>query len=222
MIIEPKVSSQYDRLAEIYDRRWSKYLSNTLNSLTTYLQVSEQLLGTEHILDIACGTGELERLLRNTHAQLKIVGVDISEKMLDIARLKLPDIEFIKASAIALPFANDSFDIAITVSAFHYFEYPITALEEIRRILKPEGKLIVMDWCRDSWLCRAFDLFLKIFDPAHKECYSQKELRDFLTAAGFDIVDEKKQKLGIFWEMMIASGVNPPLRSPHETYPSHS
>jgi ubiquinone/menaquinone biosynthesis C-methylase UbiE len=222
MIIEPKVSSQYDRLAEIYDQRWSKYLSNTLNALITYLQVSEHLLGTESVLDIACGTGELERLLLNTHVELKIVGVDISEKMLDMARLKLPDIEFIKASAIALPFENDSFDVAITVSAFHYFEYPVAALEEIRRILKPEGKLIVMDWCRDYWFCQAFDLFLKIFDPAHKECYNQKELRSFLTASGFDIVDEKKQKLGVFWGMMIATGATPPLRSPRETFPSRN
>lgn len=222
MIIEPKVSLQYDRLAEIYDRRWSKYVSNTLNLLTNYLQVSEHLSGTENILDIACGTGELERLLLNTHSQLKIVGVDISEKMLGMARLKLPNLEFIKASAIALPFPNCSFDMAITVSAFHYFDHPIAALEEIRRILKPEGKLIIMDWCRDYLLCQAFDLFLKIFDPAYKECYNQKELRSFLTASGFDIVDEKKQKLGVFWGMMIATGATPPQRSPHETSPSHN
>jgi ubiquinone/menaquinone biosynthesis C-methylase UbiE len=222
MIIESKVSLQYDRLAVIYDRRWGKYLSNTLSLLTTYLQVSQHLSGTENILDIACGTGELERLLLNTHSQLKIVGVDISEKMLGMARLKLPDLEFIKASAIALPFPDCSFDMAITVSAFHYFDRPIAALVEIRRILKPEGKLIVMDWCRDYWFCQAFDLFLKIFDPAHKECYNQKELRSFLTASGFDILDEKKQKLGVFWGMMIATGATPPQRSPRETFPSRN
>jgi len=206
MSIESTVKNQYDRLAEIYDRRWSRYVSDTLNFLIDYLQGSRQISGNEHVLDLACGTGELERKLLNVHSDLKIVGVDISEKMLDVARLKLPNLEFVKASAIALPFPDHKFDMVVTVSAFHYFDHPLDTLEEIRRILKPQGRLIIMDWCRDYWICHALDLFLKIFDPAHKDCYSQKELHDLLTASGFDVMEEKKQKLGAFWGIMVAIG----------------
>ncbi len=208
---ESKVGFQYDRLAKIYDRRWYNYVSNTLNFLIDYLHRTEVISTNKNVIDIACGTGELERLLINADSQLKqlnIVGVDISEKMLDMARLKLPNLEFIKASAIALPFPNHSFDLAITASAFHYFEHPITVLNEIRRILKPKGKLIILDWCRDYWSCKALDLFLKIFDPAHKGCYTQSELNDFFTTSGFNVTREQKQKLGIFWGVMIATGVN--------------
>lgn len=206
MSIESKVSNQYDQFAEIYDRRWSSYVSNTLSFLIDHLQRSQQISGNEHILDIACGTGELEKRLLNVHSDLKIIGVDISEKMLDMARLKLPNLEFVKASAIALPFADHKFDMVVTVSAFHYFDQPLDTLEEIRRILKPQGKVIIMDWCRDYWLCHALDLFLKMFDPAHKDCYSQKELHALLTASGFDVMNEKKQKLGAFWGIMVATG----------------
>jgi ubiquinone/menaquinone biosynthesis C-methylase UbiE len=204
-----KVAEQYDRLAEIYDRRWHKYIQDTLSFLIAYLQpnlTSKYLLGNERVLDIACGTGELEKLLLDSYPQLQIVGVDISEKMLEIARLKLPNIEFIKASAIALPFDTSSLDMVITASAFHYFERPDLALTEIHRVLKPKGKLIIMDWCRDYWTCKALDLFLKVFDPAHKGCYSQGELQDFLAIAGFKVVNAQKQKLGIFWGIMIATG----------------
>jgi ubiquinone/menaquinone biosynthesis C-methylase UbiE len=206
MSIESTVKNQYDRLAEIYDRRWSRYVSDTLNFLIDYLQGSRQISGNEHVLDLACGTGELERKLLNVHSDLKIVGVDISEKILDMARLKLPNLEFVKASAIALPFPDHKFDMVVTVSAFHYFDHLLDTLEEIRRILKPQGRLIIMDWCRDYWICHALDLFLKIFDPAHKDCYSQKELHDLLTASGFDVMEEKKQKLGAFWGIMVAIG----------------
>jgi ubiquinone/menaquinone biosynthesis C-methylase UbiE len=206
MSIESKVSNQYDQFAEIYDRRWSSYVSNTLSFLIDHLQRSQQISGNEHILDIACGTGELEKRLLNVHSDLKIIGVDISEKMLDMARLKLPNLEFVKASAIAMPFPDHKFDMVVTVSAFHYFDQPLDTLEEIRRILKPQGKVIIMDWCRDYWLCHALDLFLKMFDPAHKDCYSQKELRDLLIASGFDVMNEKKQKLGAFWGIMVATG----------------
>lgn len=208
MSIELKVKNQYDRLAEIYDRRWSRYVSDTLNFLIVYLQGSRQILGNEKVLDIACGTGELERMLLNIHPDLKIVGVDISEKMLDVARLKLPNLEFVKASASSLPFPDHNFDIVVTVSAFHYFENPGEVLEEIRRILKPKGKLIVMDWCRDYLLCKVLDLFLKIYDPAHKICYSQKQLNNLLTASSFEVIEEKKQKLGYFWGMMVATSIH--------------
>jgi len=204
-----KVSEQYDRLAEIYDRRWHKYIQDTLSFLIAYLQpnpTSEYISGSERVLDIACGTGELEKLLLDSYPQSQIVGVDISEKMLEMARLKLPNAEFIKASAIALPFASSSFDLVITASAFHYFDCPDLALTEIHRVLKPKGRLIIMDWCRDYWTCKALNLFLKVFDPAHKGCYSQDELQDFLAIAGFKVMNAKKQKLGFFWGIMIATG----------------
>ena len=208
MSIESTVKNQYDQFAEIYDRRWSRYVSDTLNFLIDYLQGSRQISGNEHVLDLACGTGELERRLLNLHPDLNVIGVDISEKMLDVARLKLPNLEFVKASASSLPFPDHNFDIVVTVSAFHYFEQPLDTLKEIRRILKPQGKLIIMDWCRDYWLCQALDLFLKIFDPAHKICYTQKELSDLLTTSGLDVIEARKQKLGTLWGIMVATGVH--------------
>jgi ubiquinone/menaquinone biosynthesis C-methylase UbiE len=205
MSTESTVKEQYDRLAEIYDSRWHSYLTNTLTFLKDYLNLS----GDEIILDIACGTGELERLLLENFPYLRILGVDISEKMLDIARSKLadrPNLEFLKASAIALPFQDHSFDLVVTASALHYFERPVDSLKEMHRILKPNGKLIVMDWCRDYWLCKALDLFLKISDPAHKTCYSQRELRELLSTSGFETGDEHKHRFGMFWGIMVATG----------------
>jgi ubiquinone/menaquinone biosynthesis C-methylase UbiE len=203
---ESKVAEQYDRLAKIYDRRWSRYVSDTLNLLITYLEESRQIIGNENILDIACGTGELERMLLDLYPDLKIVGVDISEKMLDVSRLKLPNLEFVKASAIALPFPDHKFDLVVTVSAFHYFDNPLDTLKEIRRILKPQGKLIILDWCRDYLFCKALNLFLKIVDPVHKGCYTQIELHNLLISSGFEIINQKKQKLGFFWGIMVATG----------------
>jgi len=202
-----KVAAQYDRLAQIYDRRWHNYIEDTLSYLMAYLRSNPNYLsGSERVLDIACGTGELEKLLLNVYPELKIVGVDISENMLEIARSKLPNLEFINTSAIALPFASFSFDVVITASAFHYFDRPELALKEIHRVLKPNGKLIIMDWCRDYWTCKALDLFLKIFDPAHKSCYTQKELQSFLTVSKFNVLNSQKAKLGFFWGITIATG----------------
>jgi len=206
MEIETKVSEQYDYLAEIYDRRWHSYVTKTLILLKEYLNLS----GNEVILDVACGTGELERMLVNDHPNLQITGVDISAKMLDVARSKFPSsdrLQFLKASVNSLPFKDSSFDIVVTASAFHYFDYPTNALNEMRRVLKPNGKLIVMDWCRDFWFCQLLDLYLKVVDPAHKKCYTQQELNNFMGNANFQITDEKRTRPHLLWEIMIATGI---------------
>jgi hypothetical protein len=41
--------------------------------------------------------------------------------------------------------------------------------------MKPDAKIIILDWCRDYLIYKIFDLALKIFDPAHKQCYTQNE-----------------------------------------------
>jgi len=205
MKIESQVKEQYDRLAEIYDRRWHSYITTTLIFLKEYLQLS----GGEALLDIACGTGELERILVNDYPNLNITGVDISDKMLEVARSKFPDrdrLKFLKASADLLPFPDSSFDFVITASAFHYFDSPIEALREMRRVLKPNGKLIIMDWCRDFWCCQLFDLFLKLVDPSHRNCYTQKELNNFMSKGDFQVSDEKRTRPHLLWEVMIATG----------------
>jgi len=201
--IESSVREQYDHLAEIYDRRWHSYISDSLAFLNSHLNLSDD----QKVLDVACGTGELERSLLERYPNLKITGVDLSQSMLDMARSKFLDrnnVEFLQASAIELPFADASFDSIVTASAFHYFEQPSIALQEMRRVLKPSGRIIVMDWCRDFWFCQIFDLWLKFTDPAHKGCYSQRELRSFLNDAGFDLCAEHRARLPPLWGMMIS------------------
>jgi ubiquinone/menaquinone biosynthesis C-methylase UbiE len=99
------------------------------------------------VLDLGCGTGDmLRRLSRNGGGRL--VGVDQSEGMLDVARALsggFPQIEYVSASAESLPFEDDSFDVATSCIAFHHFPEPLGALQEVRRVLKPRGRLYVCD-----------------------------------------------------------------------------
>ena len=78
------VRKQYDQLAAVYDLRWRSYIANTLS----FLQVWAEISPIHTVLDVACGTGEFERLLLAECSSQQIVGVDISEKMLAIAKLK--------------------------------------------------------------------------------------------------------------------------------------
>ena len=82
---ETLVREQYNKKAKIYDRRWRGYLHKTLSFIKAWGQISPN----ETVLDVACGTGELERLLLLDNPQQRITGVDISEEMLRTAKQKL-------------------------------------------------------------------------------------------------------------------------------------
>lgn len=168
--MESRVKEQYDRLAGSYDERWRAYLSGTLAFLEDWLRLS----GGERILDVACGTGELERRLLDDYPGLRVTGVDLSSSMLDVARGKLAahgGVSFQEASAEDLPFPDGSFDVVVTASSFHYFSDPVASLGEMRRVLRTGGRAVVLDWCRDFLACRVCDAALKVLDPAYERCY---------------------------------------------------
>jgi ubiquinone/menaquinone biosynthesis C-methylase UbiE len=83
-MLEATVQQQYDRLAEVYDRHWSHYIHKTLAFLHEWAEIPAHA----SVLDLACGTGEFERLLLQQNPAQQIVGIDISEQMLLIARQK--------------------------------------------------------------------------------------------------------------------------------------
>ena len=130
--------------------------------------------------------------------------------MLTVAKGKLaayPNVTFCRARASQIPFPKESFDLVVCSSSFHYFENPNTPLLEMKRVLKMCGRMIILDWSRDYLLCRFCDLFLKLFDATHKQCYTQRELRRFLEAVGFQTMVEKRFKANLIWGMMLAEAV---------------
>ena len=83
---ETTVRKQYNQLAAVYDLRWRNYIINTLSFLKTWVEISP----TDTVLDIACGTGEFERLLLTEYSCQQIVGIDISEEMLAMSTRATP------------------------------------------------------------------------------------------------------------------------------------
>ncbi len=204
---DPAVRQQHDRLAGVYDRRWSRYISQTL----TFLKTSASIPPQAAVLDIGCGTGEFERLLLSEHPEQRMVGVDLSVKMLEIARQKcraFPNVTFCAASASALPFPDQSFDFVISASALHYFDQPELCLGEMRRVLKSGGSVVILDWCKDYLLCRLLDVILKLIEPAYQQCYTQREFHRLLGAAQFDIQSAGRVRFGLVWGLMIATAVD--------------
>lgn len=199
--IENAVTEEYNQLAAIYDSRWDNYVSNSLSFLIEWAEIPPEAA----ILDVACGTGEFAKLLLAKNPQQQITGIDISQEMLEVAKGKLQaysHVNLSNTSVTSLPFADESFDIVICASAFHYFDSPQLALAQMKRVLKPEGKMIILDWCRDYFLLKIVDAWLKLTDSAHQQCYTQAELNRMLLTADLDVIKQSKIRFGIIWELM--------------------
>lgn len=105
----------------------------------------------EQILDVATGTGDLPLLMEKMLSPKKIIGIDLSEGMLDIARKKISDrnlndkIDFFREDCLSLSFPDNTFD-AVTVSfGVRNFEHLEQGYSEMYRVLKPGGALLVIE-----------------------------------------------------------------------------
>ena len=138
------ISNEYDGLNRVIsfgiDQKWRKNVVNIVNSISP-----------NTILDIATGTGDLAIMFaEHTNAE-KITGLDISEGMLNVGKQKVINkklndrIKLVVGDSENLPFEDNSFD-AITVSfGVRNFETLEKGLSEILRVLKPNGKFVILE-----------------------------------------------------------------------------
>ena len=111
----------------------------TLKELLSQLHLEK----TEAVLDLGCGTGVLFSLIRQlTQGRTKLFAVDFAHCMtLEAARTSHRSFRILCGCAQHLPFSDDTFDRIIAFHVFPHIHHKVQALEECRRVLKPEGKL---------------------------------------------------------------------------------
>lgn len=194
------VRREYDGLALDYDRRWRQYTQATLSTLLEPIQ----LAGDEIILDVPCGTGALARLLLSHFPELKVTGVDISLTMLQVARTRAagPNVRWIQADVAALPLADHTFDLVLCANGFHYFRRPLATLTEFFRVLRPGGRLVLVDWCHDYFACKAFSLWLRWTERAFYQTYSLRSCESLLRQSGFEAIGGTRFRVGWLWGLM--------------------
>ena len=95
------------------------------------------------ILDLGCGKGRfLKHFVKHCSSA---TGIDISDKLIDHARKNVPDADFVVGSATKLPFDNESFDLVYSIETFEHIPDIESAISEIHRVLKPGGKVVIID-----------------------------------------------------------------------------
>ena len=99
-------------------------------------------------LDLACGTGDIAALL--TARGVRVVGLDVTHRMLQLARARRPAIMFVTGDMLSLPFGDAMFDIVTTGYGLRNVPDLPTAIAETARVLKPHGVLLSLDFNKPS------------------------------------------------------------------------
>jgi SAM-dependent methyltransferase len=99
-------------------------------------------------LDVCCGSGVLTEAIVDDFAPARVAGVDASPQQIEFARSHRgrPAVSFETGDAMALPFADASFDVAVCGLGLNYVPEPELALQEMRRVTVPEGIIAVYLW----------------------------------------------------------------------------
>ena len=147
-----QVASMFDDIASRYDFL-NRFLSGGVD-LWWRKRAIRELRGLKagHILDVATGTGDMAIMTCRRLPSVQITGVDISEGMLELGRRKIErdglagHITLRRGDSGQLPFSDNQFDAVTVAFGVRNFEYLEQGLAEIRRVLRPGGKLVVLEF----------------------------------------------------------------------------
>jgi ubiquinone/menaquinone biosynthesis C-methylase UbiE len=193
--------------------RWAK-MASRLSYAPFARKILESLAPLERgstIVDLGTGPGILSIELHKLLPQAKIIGVDLSSDMLEIARKNaddagMSDFETRLGKAEEIPIESSSVNLVVTQSSFHEWEDQPKGLSEIFRILKPGGSLILKDYNRawlSGWKRSLLKFLLKVVGESYEDHvgmfkFTFNEAADLLREAGFDEIKGEGRGLQLF------------------------
>jgi len=176
-------------------------------------RMAEGLPPVAHVLEVAPGPGyfsiELAKLGKH-----HITGLDISKTFVEIAHRNAQaegvQVDFQQGNASRMPFAEKTFDLIVCRAAFKNFTEPVEALREMRRVLKPGGKAVIIDLGKDTPQAAInsyidgldVNLFNKVFMKwtframLLKRAYTKEDFERFIRESGFEASHIDSQPLG--------------------------
>jgi len=192
-LIKEKHEVRFDKWSKKYDKSILQRVVFNLSHDMFFSEMIPFLKKDAKILDVGCGTGKLAFRLSNITKGVEIHGVDLSKDMIKKAKAKLggEPIEFKVGDVENLPYETNTFDIITCSHSFHHYPNQKKAISEMHRVLKDDGKLMIIDGSRDKLLGKVIFGVVEIVEGNVYHIF-EEELRDMLMTIGFNKVEQKQ------------------------------
>jgi ubiquinone/menaquinone biosynthesis C-methylase UbiE len=181
---------KFDKWADKFEQRGSVFRYFQKRVISTI-----GLPCSSNFLDLGCGTGWAVRYAATVlKGEGHFVGIDISENMIEKAKelaKRMNNIIFYKASSEELPLENDFFDNIICTFSFHHYLHPEKALAEARRVLKPGGRIYILDATSDDIFFKLIDKLAIRLEKEHVKQYSTVEFKHMFSESGLSYFKSK-------------------------------
>jgi len=197
------VRRMFDRIAPVYDPM-NRLMTAGLDRRWRRITVDQVVAPGDRVLDACCGTGDLALEARRQGGT--VTGLDFSERMLERARRKSAEIEWVRGDVLALPFADASFDAATVGFGVRNVDDLEAGLRELRRVLRTGARLGILEITSPRgvlapfyrvWFDRAIPALGRVLPGGSAYTYLPASVRRFpdpddlaglLAAAGFSNV----------------------------------
>ena len=207
------VRRMFDRIAPVYDLM-NRVMTAGLDGRWRAATVAAAVRPGDRVLDACCGTGDLALAARRAGAG-EVVGLDFSGRMLERARAKAPQLEWVQGDVLALPFADASFDAATVGFGVRNVDDLEAGVHELRRVLRPGGRLAILEITTPRgplavfyriWFDRVIPLLGRVLPGGAAYTYlpasvrrfpPPEELADLLARSGFERVRFRRFAGGI-------------------------
>jgi demethylmenaquinone methyltransferase/2-methoxy-6-polyprenyl-1,4-benzoquinol methylase len=187
---ETQVRAMFDRVARVYD------LMNSVMTAGIHHRWRERAADLANVgpgsryLDVATGTGDLAvEMQGRVGASGEVIGLDFSERMLELARQKAPAIRFEQGNALELPYRDDEFDAAGVGFGVRNFSDLDRGFAELARVVKPGGRVVILEfttptrpplsWFFSAWFDRIVPILGRIAGDPDAYTYLPNSVRRF-------------------------------------------
>lgn len=155
----------FNKWSKFYDKDiiWGKYFTYGYDKVIEILNKHLNKYKKKEILDIGCGTGELEFKLNNLTEIKQIIAIDFSEKMLNIAKLKnnQQNVKFILSDFHKIQYSNDSFDVITILNVLHHTQDLNILFKNLSNWIRPGGLIFILDPIYDNQIKKLWCILLK-------------------------------------------------------------
>lgn len=160
-----------------------------LRGIVKKLQEISQLPANKKILEIGCGNGIGTRLIHEYFKPSEFIATEYDESLVEITQAKVKDLNVTveQADATKFRFANNEFDAVVGLSVIHHIPNWEDGLDELHRIIKPNGVLVIKELSIDTFSTFFGKISRKFVEHPYDDMFTQVEFIDYLKQKGFKI-----------------------------------